>query len=211
MNEILKETDPAAAGQRRTLAELLEQLKQMRNAFQGKSEMTPEKAQAILQARAQAIRAGGSEEDEGELLEILEFTLGLERYAFPLEWVSEVCRVGEITEIPGTPAFVKGVVNIRSRIYSVLDLGTLLALPANPDGALDPVEDILLVLASGEMEFAVCIDRLVGVGSLPRKRFQTSLSTLDKIAAEYFKGVTSDHLVLLDAERLLNDKNIVVG
>ncbi|MEA3348675.1 MAG: chemotaxis protein CheW, partial [Pseudomonadota bacterium] len=156
------------------------------------------------------IRAVGSQEDEGELLEILEFTLGKGCYAFSLQWVSEVCRADEITEIPGTPAFVKGVVNVRSRIYSVIDLNSLLALPVEPETVSDSADELLLILTSSEMEFAVCIDGLEGVRSLPLKRFQAGLPTLEGAQAKYFKGVTSDRLVLLDAEKLLNDKSMVI-
>ncbi len=205
-----KQNKPVADDQQRSLAELLDKLSQRRKAFSEKTQMTPEKVREILQARAREIRATGFQEDEGELLEILEFTLGQEHYAFPLKWVGEVCRVAEITEIPGTPAFVKGIVNLRSRIYSVLDLATLLTLPANPDGVLDLADYLLLILISKEMEFAVRIDCLVGVRSLPVKRLQSHLPTLEGVQAEYFKGVTSDHLVLLDAEKLLTDKKIVI-
>ena len=211
MNKIHeKETSPSVGDSRRSLAELLEQLKQMRNDFQAQAEMTPEKAQKILQARAQEIRAGGVEEDAGELLEILEFTLGKEHYAFPLEWVGGVCRVDEITEIPGTPAFVKGVVNIRSRIYSVVDLVTFLALSVNPEAVSALADEMLLILVSGETEFAVAIDSLEGVRTLPIKSLQTNLPTLSGAQAEYFRGMTTDYLVLLDAEKLLQDKKIVV-
>ena len=205
-----KKPTPDPDGQQRSLTELLGQLSKRRKAFSQQLEMTPEKIQEILQARAREIRAVGSQEDEGELLEILEFTLGKGRYAFPLQWVSEVCRADEITEIPGTPAFVKGVVNVRSRIYSVIDLNVLLALPVEPETVSDLADDLLLILTSSEMEFAVCIDGLGGVRSLPLKRFQAGLPTLEGTQAEYFKGVTSDRLVLLDAEKLLNDKNMVI-
>ncbi len=173
--------------------------------------MTPEKVQEILKERAHKIRSAGSYEDQGELIEILEFVLGKDRYAFPLQWVGEVCRADEITEIPGTPAFVKGVVNVRSRIYSVIDLNTLLGLALDSRVSSESADDLLLILTSKEMEFAVCIDSLEGVRSLPLKCIQTSLSTLEGAQAAYFKGVTSDRLVLLDAEKLLNDKNMVIS
>ena len=211
MDEIhKKKRRPNADGRQKSLTELLEQLNENRKAFSRQLEMTPEKIQEILQARAREIRAVGSQEDEGELLEILEFTLGDGCYAFPLQWVSEVFRADEITEIPGAPAFVKGVVNVRSRIYSVIDLSSLLALPAKSEATSDSTGDLLLILTSSEMEFAVYIDCLVGVRSLLLKRLQTSLPTLEGTQAEYFKGVTSDRLVLLDVEKLLNDKSMVI-
>ena len=195
---------------RRSLTELLAELSQRRQVLVENEGMSPEKIRQILEARACELRAVGPQEDAEELLEIIEFTLGKEHYAFPLQWVSEVCRIGEVTEIPGTPAFVKGIVNLRSRIYSVVDLVKLLALPGNLDGDSGLDDRLLLVLVSQEMEFAVCIDHLEGVRLVPLKLFQTSIPTLSGVQAEYLKGVTADHLILLDAEKLLTDKKIVV-
>ncbi|MCK5679580.1 purine-binding chemotaxis protein CheW [bacterium] len=211
MNKIYEnKPDLPADDQQKSLAGLLERLSERREAFSKKIEMTPEKVQEILKERAHKIRSAGSYEDQGELIEILEFVLGKDRYAFPLQWVGEVCRADEITEIPGTPAFVKGVVNVRSRIYSVIDLNTLLGLALDSRVSSESADDLLLILTSKEMEFAVCIDSLEGVRSLPLKCIQTSLSTLEGAQAAYFKGVTSDRLVLLDAEKLLSDKNMVI-
>ncbi len=196
--------------QKKSLSELLAELSQRQQIFSEKAQMTPEKIRQILEARARELRTSGPQDDVGELLEILEFTLGQERYAFPLRWVSEVCRIGEVTEIPGIPAFVKGIVNIRSRIYSVVDLVKFLSLPANLDEDSATDDCLLLILTSQEMEFAVKIDRLEGVRLVPLKHLQTSLPTLSEVQAEYFKGVTADHLILLDAEKLLTDKKIVI-
>ncbi|MCK5540786.1 MAG: chemotaxis protein CheW, partial [Deltaproteobacteria bacterium] len=196
MNKIYEnKPDLPADDQQKSLAGLLERLSERREAFSKKIEMTPEKVQEILKERAHKIRSAGSYEDQGELIEILEFVLGKDRYAFPLQWVGEVCRADEITEIPGTPAFVKGVVNVRSRIYSVIDLNTLLGLALDSRVSSESADDLLLILTSKEMEFAVCIDSLEGVRSLPLKCIQTSLSTLEGAQAAYFKGVTSDRLV----------------
>ena len=194
----------------RSLPGLLEELAQRQQVFSENGQMTPEKVQEILKKRAQSIRAADLKVDEGDLLDVLEFTLGDEHYAFALKWVIEVCKVSEITEIPGTPAFVKGVINFRSRIYSVIDLSTLMALPVHSDESSTSVGYLLLILASEEMEFAVRIDRLEGVRSLPFNSLQSHLATLEGAQAKYFKGVTADQLVLLDAEKLLTDKKIVV-
>ena len=211
MSEIYKKnSDPPAGDQQKSLAGLLERLSERRKAFSKQLEMTPEKIQEILNERAHKVRSVGSHEDQGEFVEILEFTLGKDRYAFPLQWIGEVCRVDEITEIPGTPAFVEGVVNIRSRIYSVINLNSLLGLPLESGTSPDMADDLLLILTSKEMEFAVCIDCLEGVRTLPLSNLQVSLPTLEGAQAKYFKGVTSDRLVLLDAEKLLNDKNMVI-
>ncbi len=114
--------------QQKPLEELLVELEKISTATCERAAVSSEKTHELLKARAQKIRDLESAEDPGELLEILKFTLANERFAFPLKRVGEVCRVAEITRIPGTPTFVMGVVNLRRTIYSVIDLAILLGL-----------------------------------------------------------------------------------
>ncbi len=203
----------------KSLPELLEKLTLLNDAFADELSLGPDKVREILHQRAQNFKEMEIDDDIGELVDVLEFTLYNERFAFPLQWVGEVCRVAEITEIPGTPKFVKGVVNLRRKIYSVVDLAVLLALPTpdvvtvvNSVRIRDNSADILLLtLVAEAMEFAVKIDSLNGVTSLPLRDLQGGLPTLSGAQANYFKGVTIDNLVVLDAERLLHDKKLVVS
>lgn len=205
----------------KSLPELLEELALLNDAFADEFALDSDKMREILRQRAQKFKDMEIDEDVGELIDILEFALHDERFAFPLQWVGEVCRVAEITEIPGTPKFVKGVVNLRRKIYSVIDLAILLALPAPKTTGVQTVaagtakngvaDNLLLILTADEMEFAVVIDSLNGVKSLPLQQLQTSLPTLSGAQADYFKGVTKDHLVVLDAEKLLLDKKLIVN
>jgi purine-binding chemotaxis protein CheW len=52
----------------------------------------------------------------------LSFQLSTELYAVPIQTVSEIVGMGEITPVPNTPAFVKGVLNLRGSIIPIVDL-----------------------------------------------------------------------------------------
>lgn len=52
----------------------------------------------------------------------LTFQLMSEQYGVPIEAVREINRVGEITPVPRTPDFVKGVMNLRGKIIPVINL-----------------------------------------------------------------------------------------
>ncbi len=204
----------------KSLPELLEKLAELNAGLTEEKIPGPEQLRKILRQRAQTFKEMEVAEEVGKTLDILEFSLRNERFALPLPWVGEVCRVAEITEIPGTPGFVKGVVNLRRKIYSVVDLAALLALPLPETAgsvkteqtlAQDAEGCLLLTLIADEMEFAVMIDRLYGVSTLPLRQLQGTLPTLSGAQAEYFLGVTLDHVVVLDAEKLLRDKKLIVG
>ena len=68
----------------------------------------------------------GSAED---LLQLVGFTLGEEDFGVDILSVQEINRVTEITKIPGTPDFVKGVINLRGNVIPVIDLRSRLGMP----------------------------------------------------------------------------------
>ena len=50
------------------------------------------------------------------------FTLGKETYGVPILKIQNIERGLDITPVPGTPSFVKGITNLRGQIVPVLDL-----------------------------------------------------------------------------------------
>ncbi len=52
----------------------------------------------------------------------LTFVLGQEDYGIPIHKVKEIIGMMEITFIPKTPKFIKGVINLRGKIIPIMDL-----------------------------------------------------------------------------------------
>jgi len=55
-------------------------------------------------------------------LHIVGFKVGRETFGVPITSLHEIVRVPEITAVPDAPDFVEGVINLRGKIVSVLDL-----------------------------------------------------------------------------------------
>ena len=55
-------------------------------------------------------------------LHIVGFRVGRETYGVPSRSVHEIVRVPEITAVPDAPDYVEGVINLRGKIVSVIDL-----------------------------------------------------------------------------------------
>ena len=62
------------------------------------------------------------------------FRIGKETFGVDIFSVREIVRVQEITKVPGAPDFVLGVINLRGRIISVVDLGRQLGQPPTEIG-----------------------------------------------------------------------------
>jgi purine-binding chemotaxis protein CheW len=161
----------------------------------------------ILKERAKKLAASvKTEEVKEENLEVVEFLLSQERYGFESQYIREAYPLENFTPIPCTPAFVLGVINVRGQILSIIDMGRFFDLPQK--GITE--NNRVIILRSDDMEFGILADEISGVRMIPVSEIQQSLPTLTGIRAEYLKGVTNDRVTILDAKKILTDKNLIV-
>lgn len=178
-----------------------------RAAIERGSTPPPEEIQRILKARAQALaREPAPEEAADARIEVVEFLLAYERYAVESRYVREVYPLENLTPLPCTPAFVLGMINLRGEILSVIDIRKFFDLPEQGLTDLNKV----IVLHSEDMLFGILADAITGVIRVPSVDIQPSLPTLTGIREAYLRGVTPDRTIILDAEKLLSDANIIV-
>lgn len=176
-------------------------------AFERKAAPSAEEEKRILEARAAALaRVPQDDARAEEQLEILEFLLAHERYAVQSSLVREVCPLRELTPLPGTPAFVMGIINVRGQIVAVIDFKKFFDLPQRGLTDLNKV----IIVTDGEMEFGVLVDAVFGVQRIALSQIQPPLPTLTGIRLEYLRGVTEQRLVILDIARILADPKIIV-
>lgn len=162
---------------------------------------------AILRSRARALaRSTAPLAADVDSLELVEFRLATERYALETRHVHEVHVLRDLTPLPGTPAFVRGIVNLRGRIVPVFDLKRFFGLP---EQGLTDLHRIIVVRGR-DLELGLLADVVTGVRTLARAALQASLPTLSDIAGDYLLGVSADRVVVLDLERILADPKIVV-
>jgi purine-binding chemotaxis protein CheW len=159
-----------------------------------------------LRERALALARVADAPSESDTLELLAFRLASERYAIETRHVVEVHPLRDLTPLPGTPDFVRGIVNLRGRILPVFDLKKFFGLPE--EGVTDLHR--IIVVRGRDLELGLLADMVVNVISLSRAALQTGIPTLSGIGAEYIMGVSEQRVIALDLDRVLADPRIVV-
>lgn len=92
------------------------------------------------------------------------FRVEKERYALPLSSVREVVNPpAEFSRVPRAPKAVTGVMNLRGRVVTVVELGQLLG----HDGALSPGQKIVL-LDRGRRDIGLLVTDVEGIESIER-------------------------------------------
>jgi len=187
--------------------ELRSQMAQIEAKLLHDFEPTEEVQLSILQQRAQLMAQRQDAPRAVKYLEVVEFELAGERYAFETAFIREVHPLRELTPLPGAPAHLLGAINIRGQILNVLDIRSFFKLPIS--GRTD--QDKVIVLSDDGMEFCVQADRILSVLMLPETDIQLSATLLPGNGAEYLHGITSDRLMVLDARKFMRSPAIVLN
>lgn len=168
---------------------------------------TLDERKKILKSRAKRLAHQPKTNEAVEKgIDIVEFLASNERYGIELRYVLEVYPLKEFTPMPFTPQFIIGIINVRGKIYSIMDIKRFLGLPNKGITDLNRV----IIISAYDMELGILADRVIGAHSIPLEKVQPPLPTLTGIRSEYLKGVVAGPLAILDAGKILSDKRIIV-
>ena len=128
-------------------------------------------------------------------------TLGGRPFAVDVREAREVVMLEPLTAVPGAPAPLLGVANLRGNVLGVAEARPLLGLAPRPVAPGSPA----LVIAAGAVQAAIPIDRVVGLDWFDTP---VPLETNDhRPGAAFAAGLVphaGDYATLLDAGRLLD-------
>ena len=71
--------------------------------------------------------------DKDEILQLVGFVIGEDRFALDILMVQEIIKTPLITNLPNSPVFIEGVINLRGNIIPVIELRKRLNLPDSKD------------------------------------------------------------------------------
>ena len=107
--------------------------------------------------------SGRIDEEVGSRLagKYLTFSLGREEFAIEILKVNQIIRLQEITAVPRTPSFVRGVINLRGMIIPIIDLRKKLAMC----GCADTGRSCIVVIQpelekKGKVNMGIVIDEV---------------------------------------------------
>ncbi len=146
--------------------------------------------------------------DVAEIAQMISFSIGSEQFGLNILMVKEIIMIPEITEIPNSPDFVEGVINLRGEIMPVLDLRKRLRLRGvQTEAKRGPGNRILVVEIEGNITGFI-VDSVSKVLSVPmNKVFPPPDIIVGGVQSQYISGVVhlDDRiLVILDFGKILS-------
>lgn len=140
------------------------------------------------------------------LMRYLEFTLGEEHFAIPLLAVRELISVPETTEVPFSPKYFVGIMNLRGQVISIIDLRKKMSIARNED----LTEEAVIIVEYGNISLGVIVDEICKVLAVDENQIQEIPSIENKSNEGHNKVYKNgDNLVqLMDLDSILNIKEI---
>lgn len=96
-------------------------------------------------------------------IELLSFALRDQEYCVDIMSVREIRRWTHATSLPHSPAYVRGVINLRGTVLPVIDLGRRLGLA--PAEAAE--RNVIIVVSVGGRTFGLLVDAVSDILSIP--------------------------------------------
>jgi purine-binding chemotaxis protein CheW len=133
---------------------------------------------------------------------IVGFRVGRETYGVPITALHEIVRVPEITSVPDAPDYLEGVINLRGKIVSVVDLRKRFGQPATE---LDRRSRILVVENRGRLA-GMIVDSASEVLKIPESDLEPAPAMMQEGGLDCVTGLGKYQgrlIILLDIAKVL--------
>jgi purine-binding chemotaxis protein CheW len=141
------------------------------------------------------------EEEIQERIQVCIFELSDRLFALDIFNVQKIMENSEITPVPTTPHFLKGVINLRGDIVPVVDIRDVLHLPVKPRSR----ESRILILNVKDVLLGIFVDAIKEVTNLEKRLVQTEAERVGIADGRFISNIIQykdGFLVLLSLDDL---------
>ncbi len=137
--------------------------------------------------------------------QLVVFNLSGETYGVDISTVREIIRIQTITEVPRTPDFVEGVINLRGKVIPVIDLHKRFDLPSVEETS----HTRIMVVEVENITVGMIVDSVSEVLRIPKDSIDPPPPVISGVDSAYLRGVGKLEerlIILLDLNQVLHEK-----
>lgn len=150
--------------------------------------------------------ASGRHQADAGTIQVVSFRLASEEYGIEITKVQEIILVGEITRVPQTARYIKGLINLRSTVIPIVDLRLRFGMPE--EQATD--ETRIMVMNVRGKTIGIIVDAVSEVLRISKDQIAPPPPTVSSLGREYLTGLAKLEkrlLILLDVECILTEQH----
>jgi len=143
----------------------------------------------------------------------LTFLMANEKYGLEILKVREIIGMMDVTSVPTTPAFVRGVINLRGKVIPVIDLRLKFGLEAKEDNDRTCIIVMQLGRSAQDMTMGIIVDEVSDVLDIGQDQIEPAPLFGADIRTDFILGmgkVDQRVVTLLDMDRVLTEQEISV-
>lgn len=132
----------------------------------------------------------------------LSFLIGDEMFAVSIQFVTEIIVMQRITEVPDTPVFIKGVINLRGKVIPVIDVRIRFGM----DTREYDDRTCIVVVECNEISVGMIVDTVNEVVDIPESSVDPAPRTHSGVESSYIEGmgkIGKQVNILLNIEKVL--------
>jgi purine-binding chemotaxis protein CheW len=136
----------------------------------------------------------------------LTFSLAGEEYGVPVLKVREIIKMMDITVVPQVPAHVRGVINLRGKVITVIDLRLKFGFDAQEQTDETAIVVVEVRVDSGKVLMGIVVDSVYDVLNIQGDEIENTPAFGDRVETDYLSGmakVKGRVKILLDLDRAL--------
>src|SRR5512135_850410 len=143
----------------------------------------------------------------------LTFLMANEKYGLEILKVREIIGIMDVTPVPTTPAFVRGVINLRGKVIPVVDLRLKFGMEAKEDTQRTCIIVVHLAREGQEMIMGIIVDEVSEVLDIDQDQIEPPPSFGADIKTDFILGmgkVNQRVVTMLDIDRVLSEREIAL-
>jgi purine-binding chemotaxis protein CheW len=146
-------------------------------------------------------------EQKSETNSYLTFKLGKEEFGAHVSQVLNILEMTKVTEVPKSPNYMKGVINLRGMVLPVIDTRIKFGMPETEYTTNTCIVVMDLDLADDTIHIGAIVDEVVSVTEIEENQIEPPPSIGSKYKSEFIYGmarVEDNFIMLIDMQKLIS-------
>ena len=160
---------------------------------------------------ALSVEAGAVAHSNERAGKYLTFHLGTEEFGVQVLKVREIMGLQEITTVPQTPNWMKGVINLRGKVIPVIDLRQKFGMPSVPYNGRTCIIVAQVHTEGDDILMGLVVDAVAEVVSIVASEIEDAPSFGGNVPTPYILGMAKQKgkvKILLDIDQALNNSEL---
>lgn len=132
------------------------------------------------------------------------FKINNVEFALDIQQVVEIVKPSQISKVPNVPDYIEGIINLRGKVYGVVNLRKRLKFPDKP---VDANSNIIMIKVN-TLIVGLIVDFVSEILSVDENKIDTTQEAISKTKLNFVKGVIKKGgrktVAILDVDRLID-------